>query len=392
VLLEISVVEQRYQAVMDVLSGSSVVETARRYGVSRHSVHRWIKRYASGGLNGLADGSHRPRGCPHQMAARIEAAILDLRRVHPTWGPKRLAHELRRLGVDPPSISSIYRALVRNHAVTPRARRRKKTDFVRWERARPMQLWQMDVMSLAVGGAKASLITTLDDHSRLCIAAVVVPRATSRTVCDVFVDAMRRYGIPDEVLTDNGKQFTGRYGPRPTEVLFDRLCRQNGIRHLLTGVRSPTTTGKIERFHRTLRDELLGNRRFDTIDDAQTAIDAYVDTYNADRPHQALDMETPRRRFDGTVPALATFIPTSPQGSSPIEVRRHVWANGMICVAKHSFSVGRHLAGHIVTVRVNQSCFEVLLDGELVKVVARKNAKEVRERGVRPSVINKKVG
>jgi transposase InsO family protein len=390
VLLEISVVEQRYQAVMDVLAGSDIVEVAARYGVSRHSVHRWVKRYEERGLNGLADRSHRPNSCPHQMSAELEATIMELRRVHPSWGPKRLAHELQRSGIDPPGLTSIYRALVRNHAIEPRPRRRRKADFLRWERPQPMQLWQMDVMSLAVGGAKASLITAIDDHSRFCITATVVGRATSRVVCNAFVAAMERFGIPDEVLTDNGKQFTGRYGPRPTEVLFDRLCRQNGIRHILTGVRSPTTTGKIERFHRTLREELLARRRFETIEQTQEAIDAYLETYNADRPHQALEMATPRRRFEA-VPELSTLTTGTPS-VGPMEVRRHVWSNGMICVAKHSFSIGRHLAGQIVTVRVNQRCFEVLWDGELVKVVARKNTKEVKERAVRPSVINRKTG
>src|ERR1700745_3664827 len=85
----------------------------------------------------------------------------------------------------------------------------------------------------------------------------LVERANSRAVWGVFVDAMRTHGVPDEVLTDNGKVFTGRHSSTPAEVLFDRICRQNGIMHRLTGVRSPTTTGKIERFHRTLRDEFL---------------------------------------------------------------------------------------------------------------------------------------
>ena len=376
---------------MDVLGGCEVVEVARRYGVSRHSVHRWLKRYEERGLNGLADRSHRPKSCPHQMSGEVEVAIMELRRVHPNWGPKRLAYELRRTGIDPPGLTSIYRALVRNHAITPKHRRRRKADFIRWERPQPMQLWQMDIMSMAVGGSKANVITVIDDHSRFCIAATVVVRATSRAVCDVFVAAMHRFGIPDEVLTDNGKQFTGRFGPTPGEVLFDRLCRQNGIRHILTGVRSPTTTGKIERFHRTLRDECLRGRAFATVDEAQIAIDNFVESFNATRPHQALEMATPRKRFETSPPELSTFTPTATT-TAPHEVERQVWSNGMICVAKQSFSVGRHFAGGTVTVRVNPTCFEVLKDGELIRVVTRKNSKEVKERGVRPSIINKRVG
>ena len=93
------------------------------------------------------------------------------------------------------------------------------------------------------------MVTGIDDHSRFCVSAKVVRRATARPVCDGQAEAMGRHGIPDQILTDNGKVFTGRFGPGTGEVLFDRICRENGIRHLLTAPRSPTTTGKVERFH-----------------------------------------------------------------------------------------------------------------------------------------------
>ena len=99
-------------------------------------------------------------------------------------------------------------------------------------------------------------MTGVDDHSRFCVLARVVERATGRAICLAFAEALERYGAPEEVLTDNGKQFTDRFG-RGGEVLFDKICRRNGIAHRLTAPRSPTTTGKIERFHQTLQGELL---------------------------------------------------------------------------------------------------------------------------------------
>ena len=99
---------------------------------------------------------------------------------------------------------------------------------------------------------------------------------------------MRRYGVPAEILTDNGKVFTGRFGPGTGEVLFDRICRENGIKHLLTEPRSPTTTGKVERWHKTLRGEFLDGKVFARIADAQAQLDAWVEHYNHDRPHQSL--------------------------------------------------------------------------------------------------------
>jgi transposase InsO family protein len=110
-----------------------------------------------------------------------------------------------------------------------------------------MELWQFDVMGgiLLTDGQELKAVTGIDDHSRFCVAVGLVERATSRPVCAVFAEALTRHGVPAQVLTDNGKVFTGRYASRPIEVLFDRICRENGIEHLLTKVRSPTTTGKI---------------------------------------------------------------------------------------------------------------------------------------------------
>src|SRR5215207_165368 len=107
---------------MEVLrDGLTVIEVADRYGVSRQTVHGWLGRYRSGGLEALADRSHRPRRCPHQMPAAVEARLGELRRRQPGWGQRRLAHELARVGVDPPpGLTSIYRALVRNGLIQPR--------------------------------------------------------------------------------------------------------------------------------------------------------------------------------------------------------------------------------------------------------------------------------
>jgi transposase InsO family protein len=109
---------------------------------------------------------------------------------------------------------------------------------------------------MADDGTQAKVITGVDDHSRYCVIAQVVARATGRAVCLAFAGALRRFGVPEEVLTDNGKQFTARFG-HGGEVLFDRICRDNGIAHRLTPPASPTTTGKVERFHQSLRRELL---------------------------------------------------------------------------------------------------------------------------------------
>jgi transposase InsO family protein len=123
-----------------------------------------------------------------------------------------------------------------------------------------MQLWQLEVMGsvFLTDGAECKLISGVDDHSRFSVLADVVARATGRAVCQAFVEALLAYGCPEQVLTElNGRRFTGKYSrPRSAEVLFDRICRRNGIEHLLTKVRSPTTTGNVERWHQSIQREL----------------------------------------------------------------------------------------------------------------------------------------
>jgi len=234
------------------------------------------------------------------MAPEVEARILELRRAHPGWGPRTIGHRLERDGVEPvPGRSSIYRCLVRHGLITPQARRKRRSDYKRWERSRAMELWQMDIVGGVIlsGGREAKIVTGVDDHSRFCVSAHVVARATAQPTCDALGLAMRRHGVPEQILTDNGKVFTGRFGPGTGEVLFDRICRENGIKHLLTAPRSPTTTGKVERFHKTLRAEFLTGKVFASIEDAQAALDAWVAIYNTERPHQSIGMVAPIERF-----------------------------------------------------------------------------------------------
>jgi transposase InsO family protein len=290
-LVELSVMEQRYHAVMEVISGAPVTEVAQRYGVSRQAVDVWLGKYQKEGLAGLADHSHRPRFQPRQLDAGIEAMICQLRGAHPRWGPRRLAFELGKANASPvPSRSTVYRVLVRRGLVPARKRKRRRQDYKRWQREQPMQLWQMDITAsvFLTDGTELKLISGLDDHSRFCVIATVVRRGTARAVCRTFITAMRTYGVPDEVLTDNGKQFTGRFGkPRPAEVLFERICRRNGIRQLLTRPYSPTTTGKVERWHQTLQDEFLDDAGpFASIEQAQAAADEWREEYNHRRPHR----------------------------------------------------------------------------------------------------------
>jgi transposase InsO family protein len=414
VLVELSVMEQRYHAVMEVLTTNlGVTEVARRYGVSRQSVHTWVRRYQEGGLEALADRSHRPNNSPRRLPAEQESDIVELRLAHPRWGPRRIAHELGRAGRPVPARSTVYRVLVRRGLLLPVERRRSRRDYVRFERSAPMELWQMDITGKVFldDGTELKLVTGIDDHSRYCVLAKVVRRQTGRAVVEAFCEAMAAYGVPDEVLTDNGTQFTGRFlRPRPAEVAFERVCREQGIT-LLHGLPfHPTTTGKVERIHQTIQQEcLFGEGPFESEQIAQEEIDARREEYNTNRPHQSLDMASPAERFVARAPVEIIPFPSVVTGPSvddleepevdteamlacehdgpvlgheppvsvpsrleAVELERIGPASGNISILHQQIWLGTSLAGVTVTIWAGTSSIHVLVGGEVRKTVPSK--------------------
>jgi hypothetical protein len=229
------------------------------------------------------------------------------------------------------------------------------------------------------------VLTGIDDHSRFCVCAGVMVRATARAVCGLFAQALEQYGAPEEILTDNGKVFTNRFGLKPTEVLFDKICRENGITHRLTAPASPTTTGKVERFHRTYRTEFLGGQIFSSLEVAQKELDDWVEDYNSDRPHRSLDMATPAERFfkrtAGGAPELPVDLRVLDNDRSGEDwVSRTVSVVGTISVSNQVFSIGKHRAGHVIDVHVRDQLLEAWDGPELLKTVLRTSSGEVRKK------------
>ena len=224
-------------------------------------------------------------------------------------------------------------------------------------------------------------------------------RATARPVCRAFVEAMTVYGVPEEVLTDNGTVFTGRFiKPRPAEVLFERICRENGITQRLTRPRSPTTTGKIERLHQSLQIELLDvHGPFESLEALQAALDAWREEYNTDRPHQSLGMAFPASRFAPAVsplplrvpPQLTAASPRQPEQHEPscaelpaaaapdgqeaplvaVEADRVVPPSGNLWIGGQQVWLGPALADRKVTIWVDETSLHVLLDGARIKTL-----------------------
>ena len=404
-LVELSVMEQRYRAVLEVVEAHvPVTEVAERYGVSRQTVHAWVKRYQADGIGGLLDLSHRPRKVPAQIDPEVETAICELRRQHPRYGPVTLLYWLDKKGVSPlPARTTIYRVLVRNNLVMPVARKRRKDRYVRWERDVSMELWQLDFIGgvFLADGSECKVVTGIDDHSRFCVIAKVVRRATGRQVALAFVQAMNVYGAPDEVLSDNGTQFTGRL-LKPqfrSEVLFERICRENDITQRFTKVATPTTTGKIERLHLTMRLDLLdGLPPFEDIAAAQAAFDAWRAEYNEARPHQSLDMAAPASRFVPRPDTAAELVlppelsviegerrhviepesepahfvdepTTAPQDIIAVEFSRQVPPSGNVGFCGQQIWIGPKWAGKVIELWADTVSVHVSMDGQHLKTV-----------------------
>jgi Integrase core domain/Mu transposase, C-terminal domain len=226
-------------------------------------------------------------------------------------------------------------------------------------------------------GVEVKVITGIDDNSRFVVSAKVVARATARPVCEALLEALSRHGVPEQILTDNGKVFTGRFGPggSSSEVLFDRVCVENGIRHLLTAPRSPTTTGKVERLHKTMRAEFFveADRVFGTIGELQAALDRWVTQYNTERPHQSLGMRPPAERFalttgpvlDVVQPGAAVATNGQRRGASQgadlrsAGVRRWVDQRGLIRLAGFGYRVPIVLAGEPVEAVVADNLVQI---------------------------------
>lgn len=380
---EMSVTEQRYKAVLAVIAGGRTVgDVASEWGVCRQTMHRWLARYEGDGLEGLGDRSSRPAHCPHQTPPAVEAIVLEMRRAHAYWGARRIAFELARKGVQPaPSESAVYRCLVRAAVIDPISRRRRRETWKRWERGAPMELWQLDVVHgfLLADGTSAKALTGVDDHSRYCVSARLMARERTQSVCDGFSSALKTYGVPAQVLTDNGRVFTGRFAQPPVEVLFDRICRENGVDHILTQPRSPTTTGKIERFHRSLRVEFNTSQVFKTLKTAQEALDEWVSYYNTQRPHQALGDATPESRFTATDGNLQRRLTPRPERNGEQWVCRKVASNGLVSVGYQQVSVGKHHAGSACDVLVTDGLLQFWVGSELLKTVARTSKGQVRK-------------
>ncbi len=296
----------RYVVDAIVLERRSPSELARSHHISRSWIYELVARYRAGGYAALEPRSRRPRSCPHQVAPKVERAILKLRRdlasAGHDAGPHTIAYHLARRTPQAPSVATIWRILHRHGLVTPQPQKRPRSSLIRFAAALPNELWQGDTTHwVLANGTGVEIFDLLDDHSRLALDSVAFPTVKAGDVVDVFAAAARGYGLPAAVLTDNGAVFSG--ASRQGKVLWESELERLGIRAVHSTPYHPQTCGKVERFHQTVKRYLRKQAPARSIAHLQAQLDAFRAYYNQQRPHRALGRRTPLVAFNARVKA-----------------------------------------------------------------------------------------
>lgn len=326
--------------------GANKAALCRRFGISRDIGHKWLRRWRAGEQD-CADRTRRPHRSPGQTPVLIEAAVLEVRRQHPCWGGRKIARRLQDLGIPAPAPSTVT-AILRRHGLIDPAEASKHRPFTRFERAAPNELWQMDFKGhFAVAGGRCHPLTVLDDHARFALCLAACGNETTATVRAQLVTTFRRYGLPQAMLMDNGSPWgdttTDRWTPLTVWLL------QLGVRVSHGRPYHPQTQGKEERFHRTLKAEVLQGRWFRDLADCQSAFDRWRQVYNLERPHQALDLAVPASRYRPSPRSFPEILPRIQYGSSD-QVRR-VQEGGWISFRGRAFRLPKAFRGHPVVLR-----------------------------------------
>jgi transposase InsO family protein len=330
-------------------ANANIAGLCRRFGVSRKTAYKWLDRWRQGGNAALADRSCRPNSSPTRTRDDVEQLVVKLRRDHPAWGARKLKRRLEDLGhADLPARSTVNGILARHGLIDPQ-RKQEHTPHQRFQRERPNELWQIDFKGhFATDAGRCHPLTMLDDYSRFNVLLRACDNERLATVQDALADTMRRYGMPDAILSDNGPPW-GNCGQDGNWTMLGVWLLRRGVKVLHGRPHHPQTQGKEERFHRTLKAEAIGSRCFRDIADCQRVFDDWREVYNLQRPHEALALATPATRY---TPAARAFVETP----GPIEYGtgdqvRKVCAAGRIAYRGLNYRVSTAFAGERLAVR-----------------------------------------
>jgi transposase InsO family protein len=345
----VSAMSLRREFVMLALTeGCNRRELCRRFGISPKTGYKWLHRYQSQGPDGLQERSRCPHHSPGQTHENLEQVIIALRGKHPDWGGRKLRRRLLDLGHrDVPAPSTIT-DILRRHGLLDPARAGRVRDHQRFTHPYPNDLWQMDFKGhFALDYGRCHPLTVLDDHSRYNLALRACDNERGTTVQTELTGTFRRYGLPERMLVDNGSPWGNDSQSQitPFTVWLMRL----GIRVTHARPYHPQTLGKDERFHRTLKREVLSHAVFHHLDECQRRFDRWRETYNLERPHEALALDVPAQHYQPSRRTFPEILPPIDYG--PGETVRKVQAKGELFYLGHVYRIPKALRGFPVALR-----------------------------------------
>lgn len=284
-----TVEDLRLEFVLAAEKSSNFSSLCRDFSITRKTGYKWLERYQNG--EPLSDQSRVPITLANKTSPEIEELILKVRFDNPGWGAKTIKQVLENHGhQNIPCAKTVNNILKRNGCISEEQSLSHKK-YQRFERERCNELWQTDFKGefSMKDQCYCFPLTILDDHSRFSIKIKPCPN-TANVVISGFRDAFYEFGMPDAVLSDNGAQFAGF---RKGFTTFEKWLMNHDILPIHGRIKHPQTQGKIERFHRTMKDELLKYHTFNDLQDADQHLQKWRDKYNYIRPHEALGMKCP---------------------------------------------------------------------------------------------------
>jgi len=366
---EVSRMDARLEFVMLASEeGANVRQLCRRFGISPTTGHKWLDRWRTAGTTGLQEQSRRPRTSPSRSVAAIEDAVLSVRAEHPAWGGRKIARRLKDLGWEAVPAPSTVTAILKRHGVELGMFGGGQSAFVRFERERPNELWQMDFKGhVAMHTGRLHPLTVLDDHSRFSVVLAACANEQTETVQQHLVAAFRRYGLPERLITDNGSPWGD--GPGSPFTPLGIWLIEHGIKVSHSRPYHPQTMGKDERFHRSLKAEVLSASAFADIAAAQRAFERWRIVYNTQRPHEALELAVPASRYQ---PSLRDYVETvTPFEYAPNDVVRRVQQGGHVSFLGRNLKVPKAFRGKDIAFRptTQDGLFDVVFRTQTIATV-----------------------
>lgn len=331
-------------------AGVNFRQLCRRFRISAKTGYKWLKRFRAGGLAALKDRSRRPQASPRTCDPAVVVKVIALRQEHPTWGGRKLRRRLCDLQEKAVPAASTCTAILRRAQLLAPGASVGHTAWQRFERAQPNELWQMDFKGhfATQAGARCHPLTALDDHSRFNLVLAACDNEQAVTVQAKLTTGFEVYGLPDALLCDNGPPWGGADSSCAHTALTVWLLRL-GVRVLHGRPYHPQTQGKEERFHRTLREELLSQRTWRDLAHCAEEFPRFRQSYNCERPHDALGGSTPVSRYR---PSPRSFPAALPAIEYPVNDKvLRVHASGIVAFGGQTWQVGRAFAGLSVGLR-----------------------------------------